>query len=195
MKLSNFRAYYKKHANLTEEQLDLLTANLKTGSFSKGQIILRAGEVCKDSFFVENGLLRSFTINEAGKEHVVQFAPENWFISDRSSAFFNEPSYTNIDALEDTKVVYIRHDFIPKASEISFALNTYNEKALHSHIRSLQKRLILLLSTSAEERYLSFIKSYPDLLQRVPQWMVASYLGITPESLSRVRKELIRKNF
>jgi CRP-like cAMP-binding protein len=144
---------------------------------------------------VEKGLLRSYVLEEDGKEHVIQFAPENWFIVDRSSVYFNDPSESYIEAIEDTEVVFIGEDFMCHAAEVSPDFGRYNDKLLHNHIRQLQKRITLLLSATAEKRYLSFIEMYPDLLLRVPQWMIASYLGITPESLSRVRKELAHKNF
>lgn len=84
--------------------------------------------------------------------------------------------------------------FICTLSDISATFSKYNDQLLQKHIRHLQKRINLLIGASAEDRYLDFIKSYPDLTQRVPQWMIASYLGVTPESLSRVRKELVKKS-
>jgi CRP-like cAMP-binding protein len=130
-----------------------------------------------------------------GKEHVIQFAPENWIISDRTSLLFQEPSEFFIDAVEKTKIVLFDEQFVIKASEISAKFRSFNQKALNNHIRHQQKRINSLLSATAEERYLNFIEMYPNIPLRVPQWMIASYLGITPESLSRVRKELSRKNF
>lgn len=193
--LLNFKSYLQTRAQVTDEQFGLLTEKLKVEQIQKGTILLRQGEICKHSFFVEKGLLRSFTIDNTGKEHIIQFASENWIIADRSSTFFNEPSDLYIDAIEDTNIVFIDQDFVNLASEISTSFRQYNEKLLQNHIRHLQKRINLLLGAAAEQRYLDFIKLYPDLTLRVPQWMIASYLGITPESLSRVRKELARKNF
>src|SRR5690606_30838973 len=100
-----------------------------------------------------------------------------------------------IDAIEDSTVALIDSDFINMASKISASYSEFNQITLQNHIRHQQKRINLLLSANAEARYMDFIKLYPDLMLRVPQWMIASYLGITPESLSRVRKELARKNF
>ena len=140
-------------------------------------------------------MLRSYTIDENGKEHIIQFASESWIISDRSSLYFDEPSDFYIEAIETTTVVFLNQEFITKACEISSSYQTFNDKALQNHIRHLQKRINLLLGASAEARYLDFIQLYPDMLLRVPQWMIASYLGITPESLSRVRKELAKRNF
>tara|TARA_R110002050_G_scaffold193214_1_gene328102 strand:+ start:5545 stop:6141 length:597 start_codon:yes stop_codon:yes gene_type:complete len=195
MDLQNFTKYLKAKANIPEPEFQLLIKKVKFKNIEKGELLLRPGEICRHSFFVEKGLLRSFTVGNSGKEHIIQFGSENWIVSDRSSTFFNEPSDLFIDAIEDTKVVLINSDFIEAASEISSSFRHYNQMALQNHIRHQQKRINLLLSASAEARYLNFIQLYPDLTLRVPQWMIASYLGITPESLSRVRKELAHKNF
>ena len=193
--MQNFTKYLKTKANIAEPEFQLLIKKVEFRNIEKGEVLLRPGEVCRHSFFVENGLLRSYTVDDAGKEHIIQFGSENWIVSDRSSAFFNEPSDLFIDAIEDTEVVLISSDFINEASEISSSFRNYNQIALQNHIRHQQKRINLLLSASAERRYMNFIKLYPDLTLRVPQWMIASYLGITLESLSRVRKELAHKNF
>ncbi|ASO07263.1 CRP-like cAMP-binding protein [Arenibacter algicola] len=193
--MQNFTKYLKTKANIAEPEFQLLIKKVEFRNIEKGEVLLRPGEVCRHSFFIENGLLRSYTVDDAGKEHIIQFGSENWIVSDRSSAFFNEPSDLFIDAIEDTEVVLISSDFINEASEISSSFRNYNQIALQNHIRHQQKRINLLLSASAERRYMNFIKLYPDLTLRVPQWMIASYLGITPESLSRVRKELAHKNF
>ena len=193
--MENFIAYLHKNAGVNDQEATKITERLRSEQLEKGRLLLSPGEICSHSFFVEKGLLRSYTIDQAGKEHIVQFAPENWIITDRSSTYFNEPSELYIDAVETATVIYLDRSFIDHASEISKNFRAFNEKALHNHIRHLQKRITLLLSASAEQRYMNFIKLYPDLTLRIPQWMIASYLGITPESLSRVRKELATKHF
>ena len=192
---NGFNSYLTKTAGISVKDADNLYESLEKKNFEKGDILLREGELCRHSFFVEKGLLRSYTLGEEGKEHVIQFAPENWFIVDRSSVYFNDPSEIYIEAVEDSRVVLIDENFMGRAAKLDDAFGKFNDKLLHNHIRHIQKRLNLLLGASAEKRYLSFIEMYPDLLLRVPQWMIASYLGITPESLSRVRKELAHKNF
>lgn len=194
-KVSGFNSYLSNTAGISIADAENLYESLEKMNFKKGAILLRADELCRHSFFVEKGLLRSYTLGEDGKEHVIQFAPENWFIVDRSSVYFNDASEIYIDAVEDSKVVLLDQNFIDRASQLDENFGKFNDKLLHNHIRHIQKRLILLLGATAEKRYLSFIEMYPDLLLRVPQWMIASYLGITPESLSRVRKELAQRNF
>ncbi len=193
--LIGFLVYLTKTAGLTQEEAIQISKDLKHLKVEKGSLLLKPGDPCHHSFFVEKGLLRSFMLDESGKEHVIQFAPENWFIMDRSSVYFNDVSESYIEAIETSEIVFIGEDFMCHAAEVSSAFRRYNDKLLHNHIRQLQKRINLLLGATAEKRYLSFIGMYPDLLLRVPQWMIASYLGITPESLSRVRKELAKKNF
>ena len=162
---------------------------------SKGELLLQEGEICHDIFFVEKGLLRMYSLDRNGKEHIIQFAPENWLISDRSSTFFSHKSRYYIEAVEDSKVMLLNNEFFKSMMENYPNTVEKNDLLLQKHIRNLQNRVNSLLADTAEERYMTFIKMYPDILLRAPQWMVASYLGITPESLSRVRKELSKKNF
>ncbi|WP_347372575.1 Crp/Fnr family transcriptional regulator [Aequorivita sp. Q41] len=192
---TDFTSYLMNSVGLQQAQAEQLSIPLERINYEKGSLLLKKGDVCNHSFFVEKGLLRSYMLDESGKEHVIQFAPENWFIVDRSSVYFNAASESYIEAIEETQVVFIGENFMCKATEVNPNFGRYNDKLLHNHIRQMQKRINLLLGATAEKRYLSFIEMYPNLLLRVPQWMIASYLGITPESLSRVRKELAHKNF
>ncbi len=192
---NNFKIYLNEKAGLADDELRRLLYIPKSKQFKKGQSLIDKGQVCKEIFFVEKGLLRQFTIDEQGKEHIIHFAPESWIVSDRSSSYFSQTSEYFIDAIEDSEVVVMDEEFINSASEISKTYRENNHRALHNHVRSLQKRINLLLSATAEKRYLEFLKVYPNLSLRVPQWMIASYLGITPESLSRVRKDLTKKTF
>lgn len=192
---AQFKAYLREKAGVSEEEFRNFSKALKEATVAKGEYLLREGDVCHHAFFVEAGVLRAFSRDENGKEHLIQFAPENWFLSDRSSMYFNTPSDLTIEAIEETRVVFLDPGFADRASRISPSFRKYNEKLLQKHILHLQKRVTLLLGASAEKRYLDFVTLYPDLLLRVPLWMIASYLGITPESLSRVRKELAKRNF
>ena len=119
----------------------------------------------------------------------------NWMISDRNSAVFNEPSIFYVDAVENTEVLIVPKDFFSAMQQLLPNVLELNIMMLHNSIRFMQQRINMLLSATAQERYLDFIKLYPNLTLRVPQWMIASYLGITPESLSRVRNDLAKKNF
>ncbi len=193
--LDKFQHYLQKRLNITDEQAAKAVSCLKTKTFKKGQILLNAGDLKSEAYFVNTGLLRYFSIDEKGKEHIIQFAPEDWMLSDRDTSVFNEPSAFYIDAIEDTEVIVVVKNFFPEIQAIVPEILQLNILMLHNSIRFMQKRINMLLSATAEERYLNFIKLYPNLTLRVPQWMIASYLGITPESLSRVRKDLAKKHF
>ncbi|MGB2128235.1 MAG: Crp/Fnr family transcriptional regulator [Flavicella sp.] len=144
----------------------------------KGQILQRAGELKTKVYKVESGLLRSYTIDAKGKEHVYQFAPENWIIADAVPATSLGDLF--IDCLEDAVVTEL-----PKNFEALFQ----DPLKVARRFEVFQKRIIMLMSASASERYASFLETYPGIVQRVPQKMIASYLGITPEALSRIRKQ------
>ncbi|MDY0907225.1 Crp/Fnr family transcriptional regulator [Pedobacter sp. CFBP9032] len=192
--IDQFKNYLKEKIAITDEQFASVSAGLKVKKFAKGEMVQYTGETFKHGFFVGKGLLRAYSIDSKGKEHIIQFAPENWLIADRNN-LNNEASVFFIDAIETSETVLMPHDFLEQAAIKVPCLQPMQVKLLNNSIRFMQKRINMLLSATAEERYLDFIKLYPNLTLRVPQWMIASYLGITPESLSRVRKELAHKHF
>lgn len=183
-----------KDPSITDSFLKEILSGCNTVSIKKGAYILKKGELYKQSYYVQKGLLRYYSIDDKGKEHILQFAPQGWFISDRQSACLNIKSDFFIDALEDSEVLVVNEDYIIETAKKNHDFLELNNQLLHNHIRQLQNRINQLLSFTAEERYLDFVKTYPVIMLRVPQWMVASYLGITPESLSRVRKDLAERN-
>lgn len=189
-----FQDYLRKHTPISEAQFQLIKHTLSEKKYSKGKILLTEGGKTDVNYFVCSGLLRAYTLDIYGKEHTIQFAPENWWIGDRNSTHFNEPAAFNIDVLEDSEVVIITKEFMEQAQNICLDFAKYNIYLLHNTIRHMQRRINLLLAATAEERYLDFIQLYPKLTLRISQIMIASYLGITPESLSRVRKELAKKH-
>ncbi|KAA0130168.1 Crp/Fnr family transcriptional regulator [Chryseobacterium sp. SN22] len=193
--MKNINNYLAKVLNVPLERVNMCSLHYEAKKVQKNQFLLQYGEICRYIYFVERGLLKMYSIDKNGKEHIIQFAPESWLISDRSSLYFNEKSVYYIEAVEDSEILMLPPDFINKLIEGFPNSLEQSDILLQKHIKSLQDRINSLLAETAEERYMKFIKMYPDLLLRVPQWMIASYLGITPESLSRVRKELARKNF
>lgn len=154
---------------------------MKKIRFKKGELIQRKGELNSKIYIVKSGLLRSYSIDEKGKEHLFMFAPEDWIIADGIPP--DAPSELFIDAIEDTLAIVLE-----KEKE-----KRQDHQKLLNRIGVLQKRIILLMSASAIERYEHFIETYPDIVQRVPQRMIASYLGITPEALSKVKGERKKK--
>ncbi|WP_117879558.1 Crp/Fnr family transcriptional regulator [Aureibaculum luteum] len=195
MNTFNLKTFLTSNLDIDKKEILSIVDNCTIKKVKKNEFLLQKNEHCKHTFFIEKGLLRQYSIDEKGKEHILSFAAENWFVTDRESAYFNRPSTYYIQALEESQVAMIDKNFIQLLSEKIPSFTDFNNKLLHNHILHLQKRINLLLSAAAEDRYLQFVKMYPDILLRVPQTMIASYLGITPESLSRVRKELAHKNF
>ncbi|MET0634674.1 MAG: Crp/Fnr family transcriptional regulator [Chitinophagaceae bacterium] len=188
-----FEHYLKKNMGVSDSQLEGLLPSLKIKFYPRHSFLLREGGIAVQSYYIEQGLVRSYSIDEKGRQHIIQFAPEDWFIGERSSVYFHIPSLFSIETIEDTTVVIIDQDYINYVSRWP-VYQEKNELSLQTHIRHLQNRINLLLGASAETRYLEFIRLYPGLPQRVPQWMIASYLGINPESLSRVRKEITSRS-
>jgi CRP-like cAMP-binding protein len=159
----------------------------------KGTILLHKGEMCNYGYKVISGCLKSYVVDNVNKEHILQFAPEDWIISDLNSAFNGTPSTIFVEAVEDTEYIkFGREEFNDLDSASNSSLMEMNKKLMRNII-SANKRLIALLSASAEERYLEFIETYPTLMQRLPLKLIASYLGMTPEYLSDVRRKLAKK--
>lgn len=157
------------------------------------EVLHLAGEVAHYGAFVARGCLRAFVVDAQGKEHILQFAPEQWWIAEQHSLTHHTPALFAIDAVEDSEVLlydalFYHQPNLPtvRDSEMTIAMLT-------NRIYAMQQRLVLLLSAPAKVRYLDFIQTYPTLAQRLPLRLIAAYLGITPESLSRVRHELVQK--
>jgi CRP-like cAMP-binding protein len=167
--------------------------NSKTKTVSKGTILLYKGDHCRAAYKVLKGCLRSYVIDKAGKEHILQFAPEDWYIGDMDSFVHDKPSAIFIDALEDSEVMFFGKEVLENLSQIEHPVLLAHHQKLVRNLIATHKRLIALLSATAEERYLTFIETYPALVQRLPLKFIASYLGITPEYLSEVRRKLMQK--
>jgi len=193
MVATKFKSFLTSNLDIEAAEISSILKHCKAKYVKKEEFLLRENELSQNTFFVEKGLLRQFSIDKKGKEHTLHFAPENWFVTDRESAYFNQPSKYYIQALEESEVILIDENLIHDLSCRIPSFSEFNNRLLHNHIRHLENRINLLLSAPAQERYLKFIAMYPDILLRVPQVMVSSYLGITPESLSRVRKTLAQK--
>ena len=176
--------------NFSDEEVNSIKTYLTPKKLRKKQYLLQEGDVCKFIAFVEKGVLRAYTIGEKGSEHIIQFALEGWLISDLYSFLMSVPATYNIDALEDSELVLISkqaHDELLKKLP---KYETYIRLQLTGAYFSMQKRLTSILSLSLEERYTNLTAIYPDIIQRVPQHMIASYMGLTPETLSRLRKKM-----
>jgi CRP-like cAMP-binding protein len=184
-----FEEYLVSKATFTPAEIQRIQAVSVIKSLHKRQFLLHAGEVWAHNAFVTSGCLRTYTIDAKGAEHVMNFAVENWWIGDRQSLTSGQPSTYNIDAVEESTVLLIkREDFDQLRHDIP-TLNELVNNVLHNSFLSSQNRIHASISYSAEEKYRDFLQKYPAFALRIPQHMVASYLGMTTETLSRVRRK------
>ncbi len=165
----------------------------KTKKVLKGEILLSFGEIASFTYKVESGCLKSYVIDNAGKEHILQFAPEDWLIGDMDSATNRKPSVIFIEAIEDSEVSFIATSDFEDLHDLDKDLLIKMSVKLRNNLIATNKRIIGLLSATAKERYLEFIKTYPTLVQRLPLKLIASYIGITPEYLSDMRRKMAKR--
>jgi len=187
----------KKHINsrvpLTDEEFNIITKFFVTKKLKKHQFLLNEGDVCRYIGFINSGCLREYKIDSKGTEHILQFAIEDWWVSDLHSFLSGLPATYNIDALQDSEILLLERSAREELLDNCPKMERFFRLLIEANHVASQQRIADSLSASAEERYLKFIKTYPELFEQVPQNQIASYLGITPQSLSRIRKELSQK--
>ena len=192
-----FELLYKKIneiVSLNETEFEELKTLFVIKKLRKRQYLLQEGDICKYQAFVERGILRSYTVDEKGAEHILQFASEGWWLADLSSYLTGEPSVFNMDALEDAELLLINQQSWNLSMQKFPQLEHYFRILIQNHLVATQKRLMQSLAQTAEEKYIKFSQTYPTCVQRVPQHMIAAYLGVTRETLSRLRKQMaVRK--
>lgn len=188
-----FFQHFNKVVPITTEEQELIKPYLKFKKLRKKQYLLQEGEVCKAFAFVTKGALRQYYIDESGNENIIQFALEGWSIADMYSFLTGEPSVYNIDALEDCELILIDKAANDELTEKLRKYETYGRIQITRAYVALQRRLTSMISLTVEERYNEFLKQYSNIVQRVPQHMIASYMGLTPETLSRARKRSATK--
>ena len=192
MKVEPLVIYFENFLPLDEEEKTYLGKVFRERKIRRRQYILQEGEVCRFNSFVVEGCFRMYYVDDNGKEHNLQFAVENWWIGDIGSFHSEEPSKLNIEAIENAVILQIRKEdqlklFVdfPKFNRI---FRVFTENALIS----FQRRVLQNISSTAEERYLDFIERYPNFFDRISNVQIASFLGVTPEFLSTIRKRLAR---
>lgn len=160
--------------------------------FKKGSIIQKAGDLKTHAIYVKSGVLRSYVLDSSGKEHIYMFATEDWVIGDIEAMEYNQPAHLYIDCLEDAEVVILEKDSFFSA-DMSKEQIISNTELLFRRIGRLQRRVLMLMGSPAIDRYRYFIEMYPELPNRIPQKMIASYLGIMPQTLSTLRSKIARE--
>ncbi|TSJ36447.1 Crp/Fnr family transcriptional regulator [Mucilaginibacter corticis] len=188
-----FTTYLQEKAGLDAEEIDAIRTVSIQKKLRRRQYILQEGDVCRYNCFVEKGCLRMYTVGEDGAEHMLRFAIENWWISDRESYNNASPSKCNIDALENCEVILIEKQDFTQLLETIPRFKHYIDGLLARSYDAFQNRIIGAISYTTEEKYHHFIKKFPDIFNRVPLHMIASYLGVTRETLSRVRSQSLQK--
>lgn len=185
-----FREHVRSRVTISDEDLNLILQKSKHNIYSKGEVIIGQNEINTYNYFVLKGALKTYHTDADGNEHVVAFAIEEWWTGDLASFISQKPSDYSVKCLEETEVLQF------SSNDMKYLMDTYPQferffrLLIQNAYVSAQKRIINNFSLPAKERYKIFIKKHPQLLQRIPQYLIASYLGITKEFLSKVRKEI-----
>ncbi len=188
-----FRKYLENKIALSDEDYALIESVSSFKKLRKRQYLLQAGDVCRFNAFICKGFLRYYYVDEKGQEHIMQFAPENYWTGDKESMDSGLPSKYNIDAIENSKLLLLTKENFEMIRKTIPAFNDFVNTTLQKNIAVLQERIHVSISFSAEEKYSNFISKYPSIGNRVPLHMIASYLGISAETLSRIRSQLSKK--
>ncbi len=183
-----------KHIQLTEEEKGLFHSLLTVKKFKKKEFLLQAGEVCHFSGFITKGCIKNYVIDEKGNEFIMYFAIEDWWVGDISSFFEQKPGTLFIETIEDTELLVLDYHSSEKLFKAIPKFERHFRILIQRALSTLQHRFYQTLAKPAEERYLEFLKKYPQVVQRVPQQLIASYIGVTPEFLSKIRAKLAKKS-
>jgi CRP-like cAMP-binding protein len=184
----------KEKVDLSESYIEILKPFFIPKKMRKRQYVLNAGDVCQYITFVEKGMLRSFTVDAEGYEHVVQFAIEGWWVSDVGSFVSGKDALYNIEALEDCELLHLSKSGMDELLVKLPVMERFFRLLMQGNIVALQRRVIAYMSLSAEEKYLKLMEVAPDVMQRASQQHIASYLSITPETLSRIRRKVSERH-
>lgn len=176
---------------IPDEEFQLVKEAFAPKMMKKKQYLLHEGTICKYMSFILKGALRQFRIDDKGVEHIARFGIEGWWMSDRQSFMMLTPSKYNIEALEDCELLVITNEKLVRLTELSPTFLKMAHILDQKNYIATEERMQVTLSYTAEERFLYLMRSYPDFLKRFPQNMLASFLGITPETFSRVRKQVL----
>lgn len=184
--------YINKHILLTPEEETFLLSKITHRNYLKDQYIAQQGDVCKTVNFIVSGCTKTFYMNLEGQEHVIMFSIEDWWASDLGSFITQTPSDFNVQCIENTQLIQFTFDNLEELYAQIPKLERVFRKIVERAFVASQKRIVRNFSLSAKERYLIFKSTYPKIEQRVPQYMIASYLGITKEFLSKIKSQLIQ---
>ena len=185
--------YVKKYIDLTLEEEILLLSKISIRTYLKNQYIVQQGDVCKSVNFIITGCAKTFYMDTEGQEHIVMFSIEDWWTSDLGSFITQEPADFNVQCIENTQLIQFSYDNLEELYIEIPKFERLFRKIVERAFVASQKRIIRNFSLDAKERYKIFKTTYPKIVQRVPQYMIASYLGITKEFLSKIKSQLINE--
>lgn len=185
--------YISQKISLSKEDLEIVLSIFKTKKLRKKQYLLQEGDICTTLVFIIKGSLRLYRVDEKGNDHIVQFGFENYWMSERESAFTQKPTQYCIDALEDSELLICNLEEFDNVQKLVPTFGMMMSNLQSKNFVAIQKRINAALSYSAEEKYNELLNLQPEIIQRVPSTMVASYLGITRETLSRIRNQVNKK--
>lgn len=185
-----FQQHIEKFVQISSDEFEDIKKYFDTKEVAKKENLLEEGQICRYHYFVLTGLLRKFYINEKGIEQTTEFAIETWWLTDNFAYERNVPTEFYIQAVENSVVLYITQEKQEKLLEKFPVMERYFRFVYQRAFAAAQKRIKFLFSFSKEEFYFQAVKNHPDFVQRVPQYLIASYLGFTPEYLSEIRKRL-----
>ena len=183
----------KTSLHLSSEAEEFLYSISKEKTLPKGEVLIRQGQIVKKTFFVTSGCLRSYCVDKNGKEHTLLFAIKDWWISDYIAIHTDELASLTIECLTESKVIEFNAKELDGIHARFPEFESYQRHNLERHVVSLHKRILNQLQLSAPERYNLFLKQYPDIERHTRNYHIASYLGITQQSLSRIRAEKVNK--
>jgi CRP-like cAMP-binding protein len=189
MEIKPFLDYIKQHIELTADEESILISKVKVRKYLKGQFVVQNGDVCKYENFVLSGCLKTFYIDNEGQELIVMFAIENWWTADLGSFITQTPADLNVQCIENSELVQIHHSDLEQLYLDIPKLERFFRIIIQKAFVAAQQRIIRSFSLPAADRYIQFRQQYPKIEQRVPQYMIASYLGITKEFLSKIRSQ------
>jgi CRP-like cAMP-binding protein len=190
---AEFERYIKEQAEVTDQDIQLFRETAIERTMRRRDLLLREGDICRHKTFVAKGILRTYRTTENGNEHIMQFSPENSWTTDPESYGNLTPTCYNIDALEPSEVLmWTKKDFDYLFDNIP-GLKTYSDKLIAGNLNRARQRLFSAISATAEEKYDEFTRMYPGILMRVPLHMVASFLGVSRETLSRIRHTRVKQ--
>jgi CRP-like cAMP-binding protein len=178
----------KSSVKLSEAERDLISMKLKPKKLRKRQYFLQEGDVCKYMGFIVKGATRLFAVDDKGHEHILHFGLEDWWVGDYESFYLLTPSKYNVEALEDVDMILVTNEQLQELDRTTPAIAAMLDSLNKGAAIANNKRMHAAISFTAEERYADLARTYPHFFQRFPQNMIASYLGISPETLSRIRK-------